>query len=78
MSLEDFRAEYRAMRPEEKLAVNAKYRAWRRADLHRMRHSPLGFYSVLHHSPGPPEHYDAVLSAFLADLATQRLLGESS
>lgn len=77
MSLEDFRAQYKSQSLTHKIIWAAQYRVWRdsRSIAHR---TPMSFRDVIYGGPGPQKHYDNVLRAFLTDIATQRLLGESS
>ena len=79
MNLEDFRTAYRTMPREQRDKLDSQYLDWRSTLPWEMeRSTPRFISSCVRASPGPQEHYDNILRAFLTHVATQRLLGESS
>ena len=76
MSLEDFRTAYKQLPTKQRWAWHETYHGWRSASLDLQLYTPLSFIYLIYGGPGKQEHYDNTLSAFLADVFTQRLLGE--
>lgn len=79
MNLEDFRAAYWAMPREQRDKLASQYLDWHDTLPWEIeKRTPPSISSCIRASPGPREHYDNILRAFLTHVATQRLLGESS